>query len=95
MGPFDNQTGKYVATSGYGEGSHWYLDEEGRLYIVPSVDAEIEGPESDVLDALNKVYRDAPHFSSVNPEEVAEELAIEVIPDVLKRFDPDVGYYRA
>lgn len=95
MGPFDNETGKYIETPGFGQGSHWYVDDRDQLYIVPDAEAEIEGPDTETLQALNKVYREATSFLAVNPEGVAEKLGLEVIPDVLKRFDPDTGYYRA
>ena len=42
------------------EQGHWYRSPAGELFIVPDDQvavAEIEGPDGETLDRLNKVYR--------------------------------------
>ncbi len=64
------------------------------LYIVPDVDAEIEGPDDDTFDKLNEVYRSKP-FEEIDPYAIAATLGLELIPDQFKRFDDAVGYFSA
>ena len=92
MGPFDNEKGVFLQAPGYEEG-HWFVSNTtGDAFIVPKCDAEIEGPDGEVVDELNAVYREQ-SFDQVDPEAVAEQLGLSVVPDVLKRFDSRVGYY--
>ena len=93
MGPYNNETQQYLDVPGF-ESGHWYTS-EGILYIVPNAEAEIEGPDDNILERLNTIYREAASFEDVNPYDVASELGLEVIPDPLKRFDPEIGYYHA
>lgn len=96
---YDNDTQTHFEMPGLDKG-HWYQDEEGAIYIVPHPKygtAEIEGPDSGVLDQLNEIYRavDDSEFDEVDTEEVAHKLDIIVIDDFLKRFDPETGYFSA
>lgn len=93
MGPYDNDAGVFLEADGY-ESGHWYLNEDGVLYIVPNGEAEIEGPDDVVLEALNTVYREQP-FGDIDPNVVAEKLSLDVVLDIFKRFSPDVGYFNA
>lgn len=93
MGPYDNETGRHLHSDGH-ENGHWYLHQNGALYIVPMDDAEIEGPDDDICDALGTEYRNTP-FANINAETLAQKLDLDVVPDVLKRFDPAIGFYTA
>jgi hypothetical protein len=91
-----NDSGEYEKTNGLEHG-HWYLDTNGMLFIVPTEEdglAEIEGPDGAILDKLNAVYRDTA-FEKVNQDQVARDLGLEVVLDVLKRFDTETGFYHA
>jgi len=94
MGPYNNETGLYEDVDGYERG-HWYVKDDTReLFIVPDAEAEIEGPDSEMLEALNAVYRNLP-FKDIAVYTVAESLGLSVIADTFKRFDPEVGYFCA
>ncbi|MDO8416538.1 MAG: hypothetical protein Q7S87_10035 [Agitococcus sp.] len=95
LGLFDNKINEYVQdlTSG-----HWYTDDDGMLYIVPSDEngiAGIEGPDDTVVMAeLNAIYRDLP-FKLTCPFHVAKRLGLTVIADTFKRFNTEDGNYTA
>lgn len=93
MGPYDNEIGRYLNPEGFMDG-HWYLDEEGQLFIVPNAEAEIEGPDGEVLDALNRIYREQT-FTEIDQNIVAEQLYLEVVLEAFKRFEPGIGFYTA
>lgn len=96
LGLYNNETQRHIKDDCMEKG-HWYVNDAGYLYIVPNDlygIAEIEGPDGDVLDALNKCYREA-SFDTIDPEQVAEALGLEVVAEVLKRFDSEAGYYHA
>lgn len=94
MGPYNNESGKYEQLDGY-ESGHWYVKDSTReLYIVPDAEAEIEGPDSETLEALNAIYREKP-FKEIDAYAVADQLGLAVVADTFKRFDPEVGYYHA
>jgi hypothetical protein len=91
-----NKDGEYEKTNGL-ENGHWYLDPDGLLFIVPTEEdglAEIEGPDGAILDQLNAVYRETP-FEKVDQRQVAADLGLDIVLDVLKRFDPETGFYHA
>jgi len=96
-GQYDNnETEQYIEMSGL-EFGHWYLDQDGALYIVPDEKygfAEIEGPDTDTLEKLNNAYRET-GFDKVDRSAIAKDNGLEIIPDVLKRFSPGLGYYNA
>lgn len=91
MGPFDNEKGIYVDTPGYLDGD-WFVSDAGALYIVPSCEAEIEGPDDDISAALAKIYREDP---SARISSICESLELDDVPHSLRRFDPKLGYYSA
>ena len=96
MGPYDNDACIYLESPWLQQG-HWYQGDDGSLYIVPTTAhglAEIEGPDGEVLDALNAAYRTT-DFDKVDQEAVAKRLDIDVIPEVLKRFSEEIGYFSA
>lgn len=98
-GFYDNELGQYVQTAGIERG-HWYLG--GRvLYIVPHPcdgHAEIVGPDDETIAALNTIYRKADAqvpFDEMNTESISKDLDLLVVPDALKRFDHETGYFSA
>lgn len=95
-GPYDNESQVYLASECLAHG-HWYLDEDGMLYIVPNPQyglAEIEGPDDEICSLLGKVYQ-AKEFAEVDPEEVAKMHDLEYVSPVLHRFTEQTGYYSA
>jgi len=91
---YQNEVGACVKSEGLEEG-HWYVDAEGALFIVPDERfglAEIEGPDGEVCDALNDVYRAQP-FEQVDPQAVATRLGLTVVYGWQRRFDAQAGYY--
>lgn len=91
---FDNETGKHVAVDWLEDGD-WYEDAEGMLYIIPAFGAvaEIEGPDGETCDLLNGLCR--AHQKKNPPAHEVEALGLKYVPDFLKRFDPQAGYYHA
>lgn len=95
-GPYDNESARYIEDEGFEKG-HWYQDMAGALYIVPDDTygiREIEGPDGETLNALNRTYR-GKAFGTVNQIKIAKLLRLEIIQDVLKRFSAESGYYSA
>lgn len=88
---FDNKTGHFHYNPDYLEHAQWFKDKDDQLWIIPK-DAEIEGPDGDLLDKLNAICR-------VNhgwiPETMVEQLGMIEVPHFLRRFDTHVGYYSA
>lgn len=96
IGTRDEATQQYIHSEGLAKG-HWYIDGEGFLYIVPDDRYGIEecaGPDNATMDALNALYRENA-FDSVVPSEVATQLELDFVPDVLRRFDEESGFYSA
>jgi hypothetical protein len=89
---YDNEAGRCVCNSAL-ESGHWYVDEEGNLFIVPDA-GEIEGPDGATLDALNSAYR-VRYFDDVHQEDLARQLNLTVAYSWQQRFDPRMGYFVA
>lgn len=101
LGLYDNESKQYLQEP-CKEHGHWYEGDDGQLYIVPNDKygvSEIDGPDDDVLDALNAAYRQAETdgiaFDRIDTGAIAQRLGLSVIQDVLKRFDAESGYYHA
>lgn len=99
LGLYDNESRKYLEEPCKQHG-HWYVADDGQLYIVPDDQygiAEIDGPDDAVLDALNATYREADanktDFNSIDTAAIAQRLGLSVIYDWQKRFDEESGYY--
>lgn len=96
-GSYDNDNGVYIKEDCMMRG-HWYRDlDNDALYIVPNDNfgsAEIIGPDDAITERLNEYYRGV-KMEDVDTEQVAQSLDLEVIPEVLYRFDEEVGYYTA
>lgn len=96
IGTRNEATQEYIQSEGMEKG-HWYTDENDFLYIVPDDRYGIEesaGPDNATMEALNAVYRETA-FAALDPFEVASRLGLSFIPDVLRRFDPESGFYSA
>lgn len=91
-GLFNNETGLYEAAD-WLENADWFEDEEDNLYVVPlpGVVAECEGPDNRHMDAINAICRTRGRLSDAD----CERLGLTRIPDILKRFSPQDGYYHA
>jgi hypothetical protein len=89
---FDNALGMYVDVPWLRDGV-WYEDSAGALYIVPGagVIADCEGPDNAMMDAIISAEEGEGELRA----ETLKHLGLIVIPDVLKRFDPEYGYYHA
>lgn len=88
-GLFDNQTCQYVNLPEIEQGD-WYLDQGRQLYIIP-LDGDSYGPDDDVMDALEAAYRVDGLLSDCN----REQLGLQLVLPILKRFCPKRGYYVA
>jgi len=79
---------------------HWYMDSAGQLFIVPDDDfgaAEIEGPDGEMLDRLNKVYRrcgsEGVPFQRIDTSSIARVLELEVVDQKKRLFNASTGRY--
>lgn len=82
----------------------WFEDPDTRaLYIVTKYDPanglyamENHGPDDEIMDRINELCRDG---VDEDPAKLAEilnaEFGLEPIADVLKRWEPTMGYYHA
>lgn len=102
MGPYDNETEQYIFDEDIMEGAWFSGPDTQALYIVPRGDGydEVFGPDDDVCEALRILWRNDcltidGAFTRGQLEFAANELGLSIIDDVLKRFDPKVGYYHA
>lgn len=86
---FNNETGLYEHCDWLEDGD-WFEDEQGLLYIVPT-NAECEGPANDTMDKIIALCKDHGRLT----DEDCETLNLTRIPNVLKRFNPEDGYYHA
>lgn len=98
---YDNERGVYIEDEGLMQG-HWFVTEEGFLYIVPNPLFDIidsVGPGDDIEDQLNEAIG-GDKFFELDPKNVAMSIGVDyinldLIDPVLKRFDPEVGYFVA
>ncbi len=82
------------------EQGHWYRSPAGELFIVPDDQvavAEIEGPDGETLDRLNKVYRrcndEGVPFQRIDTGGIARVLELEVVGRSEQLFDASTGRY--
>jgi hypothetical protein len=82
------------------EQGHWYRDATGALLIVPDDEwaaAEIEGPDGEMLDRLNKVYRrcksEGVPFQKIDTAGIARALELEIVDQAERLFDAVTGRY--
>ena len=92
LGTYDNETGLYLFDNYLFDG-RWYEDSEGMLYIIPALDvvAENEGPDNEIMDAINARNRAGRELS----DEDVLTLGLSEVPSPLKRWSPLDGYYHA
>lgn len=96
IGIRDESTSQFIYIKGMDYG-HWYQDADGNLYIMPDArfdDSESLGPDNEHMTALNEAYRTR-KFDDIDQDELAEELGLEFVPNVLHRFDKESGFYSA
>lgn len=82
------------------ERGHWYLGPTGALFIVPDDElaaAEIEGPDGEMLDRLNRVYRrcdsEGVTFQRIDTAGIARVLELEFVDQAERLFDAATGRY--
>lgn len=90
MGSYSNEDGLYFTTPDYDKGD-WFLCPAGKLYIVPEGIAETIGPDNFMIEQIDQLYRD----DARNPQTVASELGLQIVPGYLQRHDPLCGYFTA
>lgn len=88
-GLFDNQICQYVNLPEIEQGN-WYLAQDRQLYIIP-LDGDSYGPDDEIMDALEDAYRNDGLLSDCN----REQLGLQMVLPILKRFCPRRGYYVA
>jgi hypothetical protein len=89
-GFYDNETEKYIFNPALLKGD-WFEDNDGFLYIIPTDDGEIDGPDTCIMDALNKLCRENGKVTDRD----AECLELTRVDEVLKRFSEEEGFYHA
>ena len=82
------------------EQGHWYVDPIGALFIVPDdgvAVAEIEGPDGEMMDRLNRVYRrceaEGVPFQKIDTGSIARVLQLEIVEKADRLFDESTGRY--
>lgn len=93
MKMYDDELGYCVNVSWLMNG-HWLVNEDDILWIVPQSNevAEIDGPDGVTMNVLNAACRE---HNGVVPGWVVASLGLHEIPEVLRRFDPVIGYFHA
>ena len=91
-GLYNNETGMYEDVEWLRDGQ-WFDDREGFLYIIPQKGAVADsmGPDNALEDLLNIVVEALGYV----PPEMKDILGVTKIPLVLRRFNPENGYYHA
>jgi len=84
------------------EQGHWYQDDLGQVFIVPDetfAAAEIEGPDGETLDRLNRIYRrcesEGIAFKKIDQAGIAKVLELHTVEASNRRFDTRTGRYFA
>ena len=90
-GTWDNERQEYLLEDSEIAGD-WWVDAEGRLYVVPVGDGDLLGLDGEPLDALTACYRD---HEGDECEAAAEAMGFERVPWSLKRYSTEDGYYIA
>jgi hypothetical protein len=92
MGPFDNETGEYVFDQEVMD-AHWLINEaKGNLYIIARSGDGFDGygADDDIESRLFKLPD-----AKLEDQGVMLSEGFSLVPDVLRRFSPDVGFYSA
>lgn len=71
---------------------HWYLNQEGELFIVPNAVAGIAGSDKSIIARLDQAYC-LMDFDAVDPKTIAKQLDLEFVPASYRHFCEDVGFY--
>lgn len=71
----------------------WLMGNQGRLYLCGG--DEIDGFDGPTLDALNTFFREGGTEDDLADNELLDERGLTVVPNVLKRWTPEDGYYSA
>lgn len=92
LGSYNNATGLYLFDDYLFDG-RWYEDSDGVLYILPALDvgAENEGPDNEIMDAINARHRSGRDLSETD----VLTLGLIEVASPLKRWSPLDGYYHA
>lgn len=100
MGPYDNEKREYVYSDELMEGE-WFEDEEGFLYILPTLEAvmDSEGPDNKIMDALSQCrekYRPNNYpDSAVALVKICRLYNLNEIHSHLRRWSVQDGFYHA
>jgi hypothetical protein len=73
----------------------WVEDDDGFLYIIPVAEEEagVEGPDNAMCDQLEELH--AQFAGECLSPSLLAAMGLHEIPDHLKRFSPEEGYYHA
>ena len=72
-----------------------WLEGEDGLYILPLDGDEIIGPDDATADTLMQMWQEHDNPHDIPVEECMVFLGLARVPDNLKRWDPQDGYYHA
>lgn len=89
-GFYDNERREYVARDDW-ENGQWLVSTAGALYIIPIDGDQVEGPDDENADRILQALDGRDRLQ----EHEASDLELTIVPDVLKRFDNQIGYYNA
>ena len=90
MGIYDNEAGRYIPSDNW-ENGQWLITNDGRLHIIPVGGDGIEGPDDEDSDLILQALGGNERLD----EHDIQRLGLTEVHDVLKRFDPTIGYYSA
>ena len=92
MGPYDNETGKYLFDNDI-MSAHWlYHDDSESLYIIGRDEHGFEGySNDDDIEAALFALTD----SELDNDALMESKGFTLVPDPLRRFGVNEGYYAA
>ena len=95
-GLYANDDRRYIEVPSLEHG-HWYTDDDGALFIMPDPQyglCDSVGPDDVNAETLTHLYSKTA-FDKLDPNEVSRNHGLTAIPNVLKRFDPQIGYFTA
>jgi len=89
MGPYDNETEEYVFEQAVIDKGTWLISTTDDLYIVSDEWDSVFGPDEEIVDSITE------HLRKGELSEAMRKNELDLVPQSLRRFDPEIGYYTA